>query len=200
MVNFHFMPTLEVFNNWFKENSEWNNFSHLTAAAVSGNIKRDYNHRFLGGDRKERQKPPKKGLAMPMYVKHHLSLLILILQSSAWCWRTQVFALYRSVCIVILSVRSTVNETLMKECKWGGELAGKERGKCSEEGHDLKENISHRQKNKRCVCGADVKVNTWVMSEQGKQTQHKEGWSDWIGMKRKEKSLKKEYGRKVLST
>jgi len=52
-----------------------------------------------------------------------------------------------------------VNETLLKESKWGGELAGKERGKCIEEGHDLTENISNRQKNKRCVCGAHVKVN-----------------------------------------
>ncbi len=47
-------------------------------------------------------------------------------------------------------------ETLLKERKWGGKLAGTERGKCSAEGHDLKENIRDRQKNKRCVCGADV--------------------------------------------
>lgn len=29
-------------------------------------------------------------------------------------------------------------ETLLMESKWEGELAGMERGKCSEEGHDLK--------------------------------------------------------------
>lgn len=149
MVNFHFTPTLEVFNNWFKENSEWNNFSYLTAAAVSGNIKRDYNHRFLGGTEKKdrRAEAPLKGSSnayvckTPSLTPHsYLTKFCLML------------ALYWSVILLlrwVLSVRSTVNETLMKECKWGGELAGKERGKCSEEGHDLKENISDRQKKQK---------------------------------------------------
>lgn len=36
-----------------------------------------------------------------------------------------------------------------------------------------------------------MKVNTWVMSEQGKQTQHREGWSDWIGIKTEGEIIKK---------
>ncbi len=69
----------------------------------------------------------------------------------------QVFAFSRFVCIVILLLQSFISltnneyETLLIESKWGGELAGTERGKCREEGYDLKENIRDRQKKQKEV-------------------------------------------------
>lgn len=82
------------------------------------------------------------------------------------------------VCIVIKPLQwvssawSTVNVRDFRESKWGGELAGvRERGKCNEKGRFEREHQG--QKNKICVCAADVKINPWVMSELGEQTQHK---------------------------